>query len=74
MATTIVPKDKKTKRQKETALATAHLNVHVPQELKVRMDTAIARVPRLKIKAFVIAAINKELVALEKRLDRESAA
>lgn len=66
MARTIVPKDKNTK--------TVHLGVHVPTDLKVRLDVVVARTPGLKIKQFVFAALEKEVAAAEKRQGRESAA
>ncbi len=71
MATTIVPKEKKRKREQGTVL---YLSTAIPTALKIRLDVVVAKSPGLKMKDFVATALEKEVALAERRLERGSAA
>lgn len=71
MATTIVPKEKKRKREQDSVL---YLSTAIPKALKIRLDVVVAKSPGLKMKDFVATALEKEVALAERRLERGSAA
>lgn len=71
MATTIVPKEKKRKREHDPVL---YLSTAIPTALKIRLDVVVAKSPGLKMKDFVATALEKEVTLAERRLERGSAA
>lgn len=71
MATTIVPKEKKRKREQDAVL---YLSTAIPTALKIRLDVVVAKNPGLKMKDLVAVAIEKEVALAEKRLERGTTA